>query len=89
MIDEIDKQILTILQNDARTSNAEISRQIDLAPSGVHERLKKLEERGIIKGFRTDIDPTTIGFGQTAFVSVRTDDYGQSLVELLGARPGG
>lgn len=87
MIDEIDKQILTILQNDARTSNAEISRQIDLAPSGVHERLKKLEERGIIKGFRTDIDPTTIGFGQTAFVSVRTDEYGKKLDELLAAIP--
>ncbi len=87
MIDVIDRQILTILQNDARISNAEISRQIDLAPSGVHERLKKLEERGVIKGFRTEIDPHAIEFGLTAFVSVRTDEYGKTLDEALTAIP--
>ncbi len=87
MIDLIDRQILTIIQNDARISNAEISRQIDLAPSGVHARLKKLEERGVIKGYRTEIDPYAIDFGLTAFVSVRTDEYGKVLDDAFAAIP--
>lgn len=87
MIDTTDRKILTILQNDARTSNAEIARQIGAAPSGVHERLKKLEERGIIRGYNVELDPKAVDFGLTAFVSVRTDDYGSGLDEALAAIP--
>lgn len=87
MIDITDRKILTILQNDARTSNAEIARQIGIAPSGVHERLKKLEERGIIRGFAVEIDPKAVDFGLTAFVSVRTDDYGGGLDDALSEIP--
>ncbi|HJX28968.1 MAG TPA: AsnC family transcriptional regulator, partial [Thermoanaerobaculia bacterium] len=43
MIDEIDRQILNILQQNARTTNAEIARQIGMAPSAVLERIRKLE----------------------------------------------
>jgi len=50
MIDGTDEHILTILQSDARISNAEIARQIGLAPSAVLERIAKLEERSIIRG---------------------------------------
>jgi len=50
MIDAIDASILTILQSNARTSNAEIARQVGLAPSAVFERIKKLEERGVLDG---------------------------------------
>jgi Lrp/AsnC family leucine-responsive transcriptional regulator len=68
MIDKIDTQILAILQNDARISNAEIARQVGLAPSAVLERVRKMEERGIIRGYSTDIDPHFLDFGLTAFV---------------------
>ena len=51
MIDGIDSSILKILQSNARTSNAEIARQVDLAPSAVFERIRKLEERGVIEGY--------------------------------------
>ncbi|MEP6900455.1 MAG: Lrp/AsnC family transcriptional regulator [Actinomycetota bacterium] len=74
MINEIDKQILNIIQTDARISNVEIARQVGLAPSAVLERVKKLEERGVIKGFEAKLDPVQLDFGLTAFVAVRTHD---------------
>ena len=76
MIDEIDAQILNLLQNDARVSNAEIARQVGLAPSAVLERVRKLEDRGVIRGYHTDIDPRAVDFGLTTFVAVRTSECG-------------
>lgn len=86
MINEIDKQILTIIQKDARIANAEIARQVGLAPSAVMERVRKLEERGIIRGYATAIDAAQVGFGLTAFVFVRTSVCGE-LDETLAKIP--
>lgn len=74
MIDETDKQILNILQQDARIANAEIARQVGLAPSAVLERIRKLEERGVIKGYETKLDATQLEYGLTAFIAVRTNE---------------
>lgn len=77
MIDDIDQKILAIIQGNARTSNAEIARQVGMAPSGVLERIRKLEEKGIIKGYEVRLNPRALGLGLVAFVSVRTkDSYG-------------
>ena len=76
MIDEIDTKILNIVQQDARMSNAEIARQVGLAPSAVLERVRKLEERGVIRGYAAEIDASQIGFGLTAFVFVKTSFCG-------------
>jgi Lrp/AsnC family leucine-responsive transcriptional regulator len=81
MINETDKNILTIIQRDARISNAEIARQVDLAPSAVLERVRKLEERGMIRGYAADIDPRQVGFGLTVFVFVRTSECSNAEVE--------
>ncbi|HEX8368657.1 MAG TPA: Lrp/AsnC family transcriptional regulator [Pyrinomonadaceae bacterium] len=86
MINDIDKQILNIVQKDARISNAEIARQVGLAPSAVLERVRKLEERGVIRGYETKIDATEVGFGLTAFVFVRTSVCGE-LDETLAQIP--
>ena len=58
MIDDISEKILTLLQQDARLSNAEIARQVGLAPSAVFERIRKLEERGVIRGYEAKLNPT-------------------------------
>jgi Lrp/AsnC family leucine-responsive transcriptional regulator len=87
MINEIDNQILNIIQQDARISNAEIARQVGLAPSAVLERVKKLEERGIIRGYATELDAAQIGFGLTAFIFVRTKDCSDEADKLLAAIP--
>ena len=74
MIDGIDAQILKILQSNSRTSNAEIARQVDLAPSAVFERIRKLEERGVIEGYDTRVNAKAIGLPLLAFVFVRADE---------------
>lgn len=74
MIDDIDRQILTILQDNARTSNAEIARQVGMAPSAILERLRKLEERGVIEGYVARVNPEALGLTLTAFVFVRADE---------------
>ena len=74
MIDDIDRQILDILQQDARTSNAEVARRVGMAPSAVFERIRKLEERGVITGYTARLDPRALGLGLLAFVFVRSDE---------------
>jgi Lrp/AsnC family leucine-responsive transcriptional regulator len=74
MIDGTDTEILKILQSNARTSNAEIARQVGLAASAVFERIRKLEERGVIEGYAVRINPKEMGLPLLAFVFVRADD---------------
>ena len=76
MIDQTSRIILETLQSDARISNAEIGRRIGLAPSAVFERIKKLEERGAVRGYNANIDPAAVDLGLLAFVLVRADERG-------------
>jgi Lrp/AsnC family leucine-responsive transcriptional regulator len=72
MIDEMDRRILSLLQQDARLPNAEIARRVGMAPSATLERLRKLEERGVITGYEVRLDPRKLGLGLTAFIFVRS-----------------
>jgi Lrp/AsnC family leucine-responsive transcriptional regulator len=74
MLDDINRKILNILQQDARTSNAEIARQLGMAPSAILERIRKLETAGIIQGYEARINPRALGLGLVAFIMVRTSD---------------
>lgn len=87
MINDIDRKILNIIQKDARIANAEIARQVGLAPSAVLERLRKLEERGVIRGYAAEINAAAVGFGLTAFVFVKTNECGDGTDELLAQIP--
>ena len=73
-ISDIDAQILDILQNNARETQADIARAVGLAPSAVLERIRKLEARGVIRGYVTQIDPRALDQGMLAFVSVRSEE---------------
>ncbi|HEX5159082.1 MAG TPA: Lrp/AsnC family transcriptional regulator [Ktedonobacterales bacterium] len=74
MIDDIDGKILSILQNDARTSNAEIARRLAMAPSAILERIRKLETRGLIDGYEARLNPKALDMGLLAFIYVRADE---------------
>ncbi len=87
MINEINTKILNIIQQNARISNAEIARQVGLAPSAVLERVRKLEERGVIRGYAAEIDATQVGFGLTAFVFVRTNECCSETDKFLAEIP--
>ena len=70
-MDNTDLQILKILQKKARIPNVEVARKIDMAPSAVLERIKKLEARGIIQGYEVRLDPAMFRSGMIAFILVR------------------
>ena len=76
MIDQTSLVILETLQSDARISNAEIGRRVGLAPSAVFERIRKLEERGAVRGYNANIDPAAVDLGLLAFVLVRAEERG-------------
>lgn len=67
MIDEIDKTLLELLQQNAKLSNADLAQAVGLTISSVHERVKKLEQRGIITGYVATVDPTKLGKPLLAF----------------------
>jgi Lrp/AsnC family leucine-responsive transcriptional regulator len=71
-LDETDVQILRILQEDGRISNAELAQRVRLAPPTVLRRVKLLEERGYIKGYTALVDPLALGLTVTAFIFVES-----------------
>ena len=77
MIDDIDRKILWELQEDARISFAELGRRVGLTTPAVIERVHKLQDAGIITGYRAEIDTATVGLPITAFVrmSITGVDY--------------
>jgi Lrp/AsnC family leucine-responsive transcriptional regulator len=76
-IDDIDRKVLKELQDDARVSYAELGRRVGLTTPAVIERVRKLEDAGVITGYRADIDTAKIGLPITAFVrmSITGVDY--------------
>ncbi len=70
MIDDIDAEILARLQDDARIPLSQVAEQIGLATSSVHERVRKLESRGIIQGYRPILDAEALNSGVTAIVQL-------------------
>ncbi|RVB21065.1 winged helix-turn-helix transcriptional regulator, partial [Mesorhizobium sp. M7A.F.Ca.CA.004.05.1.1] len=57
MLDDLDRNLLEILVKDARTSLKELAAQVGLSSPSVSERLRRLEERGVIRAFTVEIDP--------------------------------
>ena len=73
-LDPVDRQILALLQEDARTPNTEIGRRVGLVPSAIFQRLRKLEKQGVIVGHEARIDPHAVGLGLAAFIFVKVDE---------------
>lgn len=70
-IDDIDRRILGVLLTYGRTSFRELGEQINLSPNATAERVARLQERGIITGFRAQVSMEAMGFGLHAFVDVK------------------
>ena len=75
-VDPLDLRILEILQANARETQVDIARDVGLAPSAVLERIRKLEARGLIRGYAALVDPRPLALPLLAFVAVRTDETG-------------
>lgn len=72
-LDGIDKAILRVLMNNARTPVQEIARQLNLSGSAVHQRIKKLEDAKLIKGSYLKLNPASLGYSTTAYIGVYLD----------------
>jgi Lrp/AsnC family leucine-responsive transcriptional regulator len=73
LLDEIGRKLLAALQEDARLSYAELGRRIGLSPAATAERLRRLEEVGIITGYRVEIDREALGLPVLAIVRLSCD----------------
>ena len=87
-MEDINRQILRLLAEDGRLSFTELARQTGLSVSAVQQRVRRLEERGAIRGYAARIDPESAGLPLTAFVSIKPfdpaapDDAPQRLAHL-------
>jgi DNA-binding Lrp family transcriptional regulator len=70
MLDELDKRILDELQKDARISNAELARRVNLSPPATHARVKRLEEKGAVQRYVALLDRQMTGYDMLCFVRV-------------------
>src|SRR6185437_7312231 len=69
-LDAIDRKILQALQDDGRISNVDLAAKIHLSAPQCFRRVRSLEERRVLRGYRADVDPQALGFEVTAYVSV-------------------
>jgi Lrp/AsnC family leucine-responsive transcriptional regulator len=74
ILDKTDLHILNLMQENARISNADIARELGMAPSGVLERVKKLEQRGVIRQYTTRINPDALQQKMLAFIFMKAAD---------------
>lgn len=88
-MDKTNIKILRILQEKARIPNIEVSRMIDLAPSAVLERIRKMEKQGIIDGYEVRLNPERFGRSQVSFMQVqmRPDGDYHQISEKLAEQP--
>lgn len=81
-LDPIDIKIVGMLAEDARLSTRAIARAVAMSPTGVSERLERLHNRGIIRGYHAEIDPAALGWAVEAIIGI-TSKQGENLRELV------
>jgi Lrp/AsnC family transcriptional regulator, leucine-responsive regulatory protein len=77
-VDAIDRQLIDLLRDNARTPFAELARKVGLSAPAVHDRVNKLESAGIIRGYRAEIAPEAIGLAVTAVIGIVQDGSGDT-----------
>ncbi len=88
MLDERDLDILAALQDDARATYADVGQRVGLSASAVHDRVRKLEHAGVIRGYRAVVDPEALGLSVTALIAAtpldpqQPDDLPERIAEL-------
>ena len=73
-LDDLDRALLRLLAEDGRRSYADLARETGLSTSAVHQRVRRLEQRGAIRGYTARIDPAVAGLPLAAFISIQPID---------------
>ena len=82
-LDATDRRILSVLQKQARITNAELSEQINLSPSACHRRVQRLEEEGFIAAYVALLDPRRMGRPTTVFVEITLQSQAEDLLDAF------
>ncbi|MCP4606980.1 MAG: Lrp/AsnC family transcriptional regulator [Proteobacteria bacterium] len=85
-MDSLDRKIVELLQKQGRVTNVEMARMNDVAPSSMLERVRRLEERGVIKNYRAVLDPKALGYQVQAMVMLNLDRHQAGPIELFEER---
>src|SRR5258707_272038 len=87
-MEELDRQIVELLVADGRMSYTDLGKATGLSTSAVHQRVRRLEQRGVIRGYAAIVEPEAVGLSLTAFISVKPfdpsapDDIADRLAEV-------
>jgi Lrp/AsnC family transcriptional regulator, leucine-responsive regulatory protein len=82
-IDDINRILLRALSENARMSYAELGRLVDLSPPAVAERVRRLEEQGLVRGYRIEIDRSLLGYEFTAIIRMRASAEGYHKLQAI------
>jgi Lrp/AsnC family transcriptional regulator, leucine-responsive regulatory protein len=77
LVEEIDRAIVDALTRDGRLSYTDLAERVGLSVSAVHQRVRRLEQRGVITGYAARVSPEAVGLALTAFVAIRPFDPSQ------------
>lgn len=80
-LDETDRALIRALERDARISNKDLAASVGLSPSGCIERVRSLQERGVVTGFHAEVDPQHLGVGLQALIAVRLTKHTRADVD--------
>lgn len=85
-LDEVDKIILNMLQEDARKPFKEMAEKAGVSEATIHVRVKRLQKEGVIKGFKAIVDPKLVGKSTTAFILVKADQrtFSKAMEKIKG-----
>jgi DNA-binding Lrp family transcriptional regulator len=72
-VDDVDRKIIRLLQEDSRKSFNKIAESLGIAVGTAYNRVKNLEDKGILKGYTVILDPTKLGYGLTALILIQAD----------------
>jgi len=80
-LDAIDRKILELLQNNSNITNAQLAQEIGLSPAPTLERVKKLENAGVLKSYHAVVDLASVGLGVSTFVMVSLKGHNKENIE--------
>lgn len=85
-LDSLDRNILKILQKNGKITNAKLSEEIGLSPAPTLERVKKLEQSGIIKSYHAELNSEKLGLGVNTFVQVSLKGHNKTNIDIFTSK---
>ena len=85
-LDAVDLRLLEVLRDDARTSIRGLARAIGMSAGAVGERLERLEARGVIRGYRVDVDAAALGLGLEVLIGIELSQHRELLETMTSLR---